>query len=316
MNFHRPVLLREVMDFLDPQAGENFIDCTLGGGGYTSSLLEKIFPQGKVLAIDLDPESIKRVAEKRNNEVQSERLILANDNFKNLKEIFNKKKKLISPVKGIIFDLGLSSLQLSEKERGFSFRGDNLDMRFNPEAFGIKAVEIINHYPREKLIQIFRDFGQERLAKPIAEKILNIRKKQKIATPSMLVEVVAEIYKKYYKTKTRRTPATRVFQALRIAVNDELENLKKALPQVLEILAPRGKLVVISYHSLEEKIVKDFFREESRDCLCPPQIPICLCGHKAKIKILTPKPIRPTPEETRINPRSRSAKLRAAQLIE
>jgi 16S rRNA (cytosine1402-N4)-methyltransferase len=187
-------------------------------------------------------------------------------------------------------------------------------MRFGPMG-EITAERIINTYRENQLVEIFKEYGEERLARPIAKKIIEIRKQQPIQTPQQLLTIAAEVYQKFYRNKSKINPATKIFQALRIAVNDELTNLKEVLPQAASLLKKGGRLVVISYHSLEDRIVKDFFRNENRSCICPPQLPTCQCNHKKTLKIITKKPIEPTGKEILENPRSRSAKLRVAEKI-
>lgn len=310
---HEPVLLEKVLDYLDPQPNQNFIDCTLGGGGHAEAILEEIKPRGKLLGIEWDPNTLKLTQEILKK--FQDRLVLINDNFKNLNKIVNVQK-FLDPINGVLFDLGLSSWQLQDPSKGFSFRLDSpLDMRFNPESSTLTAADILNKWPQENLTQILKEYGEERLARRIAKKIIEVRQKQKFKKTSDLVQIVLSIYPNYPKRNFRIHPATKTFQALRIAVNKELDNLKEALPQALKILKPGGRLAIISFHSLEDRIVKQFFLRESKDCLCPSQIPKCVCQHKAQLEILTPKPLRPSLVEIERNPRSRSAKLRIAQKI-
>ncbi|MFA6322625.1 MAG: 16S rRNA (cytosine(1402)-N(4))-methyltransferase RsmH, partial [Candidatus Buchananbacteria bacterium] len=310
-DFHQPVLLEEVIKYLEPKPGENFIDCTLGGSGHTEEILKLNGPSGKVLGIDLDPLAIKTAQEATKK--YKNRTIFVQDNFRNLKRIL--KDCHFGQVDGILLDLGLSSGQLQDQGRGFSFLAEgSLDMRFGGQS-NLTAEKIINTYNEKDLIEIFKNYGEERLAKPIAQRIVAKRKELAITRPEQLVEIVAEVYHKYFHNKSKTNPATKIFQALRIAVNEELDNLKLILPPAAEALKKNGRLVVISYHSLEDKMVKDFFRAESRDCLCPPAMPVCQCHHKKSLKIITPKPIEPSWEEIAANPRSRSAKMRVAQKI-
>jgi len=306
---HEPVLLKEALDYLDPKSNENFIDCTLGGGGHAKEILERTSPKGKLLGIDLDPQAIS--ASQNNLQGFKSRITLVNDNYKNLKQIiydtgFNK-------INGILLDLGLSSYELQDSARGFSFKGSAfLDMRFGRA--GKTAADIINNYKAEDLIKIFKEYGEERYAKQIAQEIVIERKNNKITQTNQLVSLIDKVYQN--KPKPRKIhPATKVFQALRIEVNDELNNLKQVLPQALTVLEKGGRLAVISFHSLEDRIVKEFFKREAKECLCPPQVPVCVCGHQAQLKILTKKAIKPSIAEIESNPRSRSAKLRAALKI-
>jgi len=294
---HIAVLLKEVIKYLDPKPGENFIDCTSGTGKHSLAILEKNNP-GKVLAIDWDIKSLQ-VLESRIQNLESRiknRLILVNGNFKNLKQIV--KKYNFYPVNGILFDLGLSSWQIEESGRGFSFQRDEpLEMTFNRQ--DLTAADIINTWPKEKLTEIFKKYGEEKYSKRIAEKITKERRIKPIKTTLELREIIEKatpLKKTGRRGKINRVLA-RIFQALRIAVNDELENLKQGLEQGLKILEPDGRLIVISFHSLEDRIVKNFLKKKAQNNF---------------LKILTKKPVIATEKEVRENPRSRSAKLRAA----
>lgn len=329
---HIPVMLKEVLEYLDPQSGQYFIDCTLGGAGYTIAIAKRVLPDGKVLAIDLDemaienakllisPQLNKFSAGQANYKLHN--IILENDNFSNISKIVKKHFKG-KPVKfnGIVLDLGLSSAQLADRSRGFSFQ---LDAPINMDFRGLKMVEedeeersteyILNNWKQEELEKIIREYGEEKFSKRIAQKIVEQRKLKLIETTGQLVEIINQAVPDFYKSK-KINCATKTFQALRIASNNELENLQTVLPQALDLLAKGGRIVVISYHSLEDRIVKNFFRQESRDCLCPPDYPICQCKHERQLKRLTRKIIRAGKEEVLNNPRSRSAKLRAAEKI-
>jgi len=279
---HQSVFLNEVINYLNPNPGENFIDCTVGAGGHSLAILEKNSP-GKVLAIDWDKESLQLLKLKVND-----RLTLVNNNFKNLKQIV--KEYNFYPVNGILFDLGLSSWQIEESGRGFSFKKDeNLDMRFQPA--GETVQEIINKWPEQSLMEVFWKYGEERYGRRIAKRIVEERKRQSIKTTFQLKDVIEKAIP--YRWRADRVLA-RIFQSLRIVVNDELENLKQGIEQAAEILMPGGRLVVISFHSLEDRIVKNFFKENK------------------SLKTLIKKPIMANEEEIKKNPRSRSAKLRAA----
>lgn len=288
---HLPVFKKEVLEYLDPKPNQNFIDATAGGGGHLFPLLEKIAPQGKVLAIELDSELYNRLEKGR-----PERLVLVNDSYSNLKKI--AKREGFEGVSGILFDLGLSAWHLKESKRGFSFKTrEPLDMRYSQKS-GLTAGEIVNSWSFEKIENILKEYGQERFAGRIAKGISQQRKIKPIETTSQLVEIIAKATPGFYK-RGRIHFATRTFQALRIAVNNELANLENVLPQTLEVLKKGGRLAIISFHSLEDRIVKNFFREKEKENI---------------LKILTKKPITPAKREIRENPSSRSAKLRAAQL--
>ena len=295
---HISVLQKEVLKYLDPKPNKNFIDCTIGEGGHTNAILKENKPNGKVLGIDWDTEIIKKFELQVPSYKLQGRVILVNDSYINLKEIVEKYN--FGPIQGILFDIGMSSWHLEKSKRGFSFlRDEPLDMRYGIKAQGFKdnltAEEIINEWPQQEIGKILKEYGEERFAERIAKEIIEQRKIKPIKTTFQLVEIIKKAVPFRYQ-RARIHPATRTFQALRIAVNDELNNLKKVLPQAIEVLAPEGRIVIISFHSLEDRIVKNFFKELSSD----------------KLKILTKKPIRASQKEIKINPRSRSAKLRAA----
>lgn len=284
---HIPVLQREAIEYLDPKPNENFVDCTLGYGGHTGAILEKTGPKGMVLGIEADKEFSKILPVHK-------RLILVNDSFANLKEIVARAK--FKKISGILLDVGMSSWHLDQSGRGFSFqRNEPLDMRYdlnNP----LTAKKILNFWSENEISNILREYGQENFAVNISQEIIRERKHREIATTHQLVETIKRAVPARY-LHSKISPATRTFQALRIAVNDELNNLRKVLPVAIQVLETRGRLVVISFHSLEDKIVKDFFKEESKNNL---------------IQIITKKPIAPTFGEIKSNARARSAKLRAA----
>ena len=287
---HIPVLQKEVLDFLNPKANENFVDCTIGEGGHALAILERILPNGKLLGIDWTRELIESLMAKAGS--LNKNLILVCDNFANLKNIVERQG--FGQVSGVLFDLGLSSWHLEKSRRGFSFsRDEPLDMRFQG---GITAQEIVNWWPQKELERMLKEYGEERFAKRIANEIVRSREKEPITSTLQLVSIIERAVPYWYQ-KRRIHPATKTFQALRIAVNDELNNLKRALPQAIEVLKPGGRLVVISFHSLEDRVVKNFLRENSR---------------KGLLKVLTKKPVKPSAEEVKVNPRSRSARLRAA----
>jgi 16S rRNA (cytosine1402-N4)-methyltransferase len=281
---HIPVLQKEVLEHLNPKANENFIDCTVGQGGHSLAILERNGPRGKVLGIEADPELYKNLSRKLKISKIAARLILVNDSYTNLKKICAVKKfKLIN---GILLDLGMSSWHLEESNRGFSFKKDEpLDMRYNPEN-PLTAKTIVNFWSKFEIERILREYGEERRAERIAKRIIEERRRKPIETTAHLRRIINQA----------GSAPRRSFQALRIAVNNELDNLKKVLPQTVEILEPGGRLVVISFHSLEDRIVKNFFKEKQE-----------------LLKILTKKPVCPSKGEVKTNPRSSSAKLRAAE---
>ncbi|HNX11078.1 MAG TPA: 16S rRNA (cytosine(1402)-N(4))-methyltransferase RsmH [bacterium] len=311
-NVHLPVMLAEVIKYLRPRQGEIFIDGTLGGGGYTEALAQAVGKSGQVLAIDLDPQAISRERE-RIEQNDWPQIVLAEGNFKNLDSLAAEYLGKDVKVNGIVLDLGLSSNQLADPNRGFSFQDSRpLDMAFGPQSLRSTA-KMINNSTLNELIHIFRVYGEERRAGAIAQAIVKKRAEEKITTTDQLVQIILSVSPRNPKSKIH--PATQVFQALRMATNGELDNLETALRAALNVLAPGGRLVIVSFHSLEDRIVKDFFKEASRDCVCPPNFPVCRCNHRAKLKIITKKVLIPTAAEIKQNPRSRSAKLRGAERI-
>ena len=299
---HIPVLQKEVLEYLDPKPNENFIDATVGEAGHALAILEKNSPKGKILGIDADPEVIKNTKYYIQNTAYKNRAILVCDNFVNLEEIV--KREGFKSVKGILFDLGMSSWHLEESGRGFSFqKNEPLDMRYNLQN-PLTAEKILNYWSKPEIEKILKDYGEEQFAPRIAETILSFRKFKPIQTTSQLKEIIKKATPGWYHRK-KINLATKVFQALRIAVNDELKNLEKVLPQALEILKPDGRLAIISFHSLEDRIVKNFLSTFAKG----------YGGQERKIQILTKKPIIPTEEEIKINARARSAKLRAGQKL-
>jgi len=297
---HLPVLQKEVIKYLDPQPNENFIDATFGEGGHALAILEKTKPNGKVLGIEIDPEIYREAKNKLSiiNDQLSNRLILVNDSYTNLEKII--KEQNFKPIHGILFDLGMCSWHLEESGRGFSFKKEEfLDMRYNPNTQTVTAYEIVNRFPQTEIEKILKEFGEEKFARQIARQIVVAREKKPIKTTFDLVEVIKASVPLWYKRR-RIHFATKTFQALRIAVNQELENIKCALEQSMRALEAGARIVIISFHSLEDRIIKHFFKQKAEE---------------GKVQILTKKPITPTKEEIINNPRSRSAKLRAVQLI-
>ena len=313
---HRSVLLNEVIRNLNLKPGMTVVDGTLGAGGHSVAILKRILPGGKLISIDWDRQAVdnfKVISEKLN--IPKKNLILASDNYANLSAIIRGLPDVTSGADAIFADLGFSSDQIEDAKRGFSFlRNGPLDMRYSQEAQKLTAADIANGYSEKELVDIFWKYGEEKYAKKIAKEIVKVRKIRKIRETKELVEIILNTVHEKYK-RARIHPATKVFQALRIEVNQELENLKEFLEQAVEILTDGGRLAVISFHSLEDRVVKDFFRKESRDCLCPPSFPKCVCAHKRGLKIITKKPIVPSEKEIRENPRARSARLRVAEKI-
>jgi 16S rRNA (cytosine1402-N4)-methyltransferase len=302
---HVPVLLDEVIAGLQAQRGGYFVDCTVGLGGHAAAILEKISPSGRLLGIDTDPEAIKVSQDKLSD--YGEAVTLVNDNFVNLEDICRRYH--FHPVDGILFDLGVSSLQLDTAERGFSFHLDApLNMRFDPGQ-GLTASDIVNSFSEQELAKLIEKYGEERHSRRIARYIVQNRP---IATT---VELASLVEQASSGKRAKIHPATRTFMAIRIAVNSELQNLELALKQTINLLRPGGRLTVISYHSLEDRIVKQFMRYAASSCLCPPGTVVCCCGHVPTLKLISRKVIKPTSLEIESNPRSRSAKLRIAERL-
>jgi len=302
---HIPVLVKEAVEGLQAKPGGCFIDCTVGMGGHAAAILERISPQGKLLGIDADPEAIRVAGAKLGD--YKEAVILANDSFANLNAIC--KNYDFYPVDGILFDLGISSMQLDTAQRGFSFQRDApLDMRFNPQQ-ELTAHDIINSFSEPELARIIKEYGEEHHSRLIARHIVQGRP---ITSTLQLAQLVEQVLGRH---RTKIHPATRTFMAVRIAVNRELESLRVALEQTINLLHYQGRLVVISYHSLEDRIVKEFMRREASSCVCPPGTIVCRCGHVPTLKLISRKVIKPTPLEIESNPRSRSAKLRIAERL-
>lgn len=293
------------MSALAPQPGGRFIDATVGAGGHAAGLLAATAPDGRLLGLDRDPAALVVARERLN--AYGERVRLVQAGFADLAAIARTHQFV--PVDGILFDLGLSSLQLADPNRGFSFQAEGpLDMRFDPTQ-DLTAADLVNELPMDDLAELLYQYGEERESRRIAHAIVQARP---IRTTRQLAEVVARAVG---GRRGHIHPATRTFQALRIAVNDELAQLQAALPQAVALLRPGGRLAVITFHSLEDRIVKEFMRRESRDCICEPGLPVCVCGHTASLRLIMRKPITPSVEEVQANPRSRSAKLRVAEKV-
>ena len=307
---HTPVLAREVACFLTPTTTGVYIDGTIGLGGHATKILEASAPGGRLIGIDLDLEALAIAEEKLCR--YRERCTLVQGNFANLNRLLTAQS--VTQVDGILLDLGVSSLQLGTPSRGFSFsQAGELDMRMDRKQ-SLSAVEVINGYREDSLSDIFARFGEERWAKRIAYHICRARKNQRITTTLQLSEIVQKAIPKKIN-RGRIHPATRIFQALRIHVNNELKNLDAGLDAAVSSLKPGARICVISFHSLEDRIVKQRFRALSRLCICPPTTPRCVCQQVPSLEMLTKRPITPTSEEVQRNPRSRSAKLRVAVKI-
>ena len=306
---HHPVLLEKVLEFLIWKGDGLYVDCTVGEGGHSEGILKLLSPGGRLIGLDADKE-VLAIAEERLKSFSGRRELLVAD-FRQLPDILKAKK--IAQVDGILVDLGLSSYQLASPRRGFSFMVDApLDMRFDTSS-GETAEELINRLSQGELARIISHFGEERWANRIARAIVQHRRKKRISRTSELGEIIMKVVPT--SPPYRIHPATRTFQALRIAVNKELEGLREFILYSAPLLAKGGRFVILSYHSLEDRIVKEAFRRLNGHCICPPSLPQCRCGAKKILRLLTSKPIRPSPEEIEENPRSRSARLRVGERI-
>lgn len=311
MNFeHKPVLLEETLEYLNLKPGGVYIDGTLGGAGHSSEIIKRIIPGGILLGIDQDSNAINAARERL--EAYKDNVIIVRDNFRNIKAIAQENG--FKEVDGILLDIGVSSHQLDEEERGFSYMHDGpLDMRMDTNR-DHDASDIVNNASEHELIRIISDYGEEKWAVRIAKFIIEERKNGRIETTAKLVDII----KRAIPAAARREgghPAKRTFQALRIAVNDELEVLEQAVKDAVDILKPGGRLVVITFHSLEDRIVKTVFNSIERPCTCPPQLPVCMCGKVPLLKVVTRKPVTAGEDELESNTRSKSAKLRAAERV-
>jgi 16S rRNA (cytosine1402-N4)-methyltransferase len=309
---HKSVLLQETIQSLQLTKGNFAIDATTGAGGHTKEMAKHVGMSGKVLAIDRDKEALKLAS----SVFRGENVTFAYGEMANITKIANENG--FTKVDAILADLGVSSMQLDQSARGFSLKSRGvLDMRMDQEG-ELDAQEVVNTYSEDDLARIFRLYGEEKKSRLVARAIVEARKKEQIRRTDQLAEVVRGVIKNNSKnrvSKSKLDPATKVFQAIRIEVNTELKQLELALPQMVGLLKPKGRLSIISFHSLEDRIVKNFFREAARDCVCPPDFPSCICKHEKSLNIITRKPIIPTEKEISENPRSRSAKLRVAEKI-
>lgn len=308
---HLPVLAEEVMRMLAPRPDSLHVDCTVGGGGHTERILEAASPDGRVLGLDADPAAIERVGERLAR--FGDRLVLRQANFRELAEVAPEAG--FGAVDGVLLDLGLSSFQLADAERGFGFRtGGPLDMRFDPSG-GEPAAGLLARLDEAALADVFRRYGEEPHARRIARAVVDSRPTAPVETAEELAALVERTAPRRPGPRGRIHPATRVFQALRIAVNDELGALAAGLAAALDLLRPGGRLVVLSYHSLEDRLVKRFIAAERRGCTCPPSFPVCVCGRVPRLRSVGPQPVVPSETEVAANPRARSARLRVAERL-
>ena len=308
---HVPVMPDEVLGTLSPQPGSLQIDATVGGGGHTERILEAASPDGRVLGLDADQAAIDRVGERLAR--FGDRLVLRRSNFRELASVAPAAG--FGEVDGMLFDLGLSSFQLADRERGFGFRtGGPLDMRFDTSR-GVPASELLATLSADELAALFRRYGEEPSAWKIAKAIVAERTSHPIETAEDLATLIERVSPPNPRVRRRIHPATRVFQALRIAVNEELDALEDGLAAAVDLLRPGGRLVVLSYHSLEDRIVKRFLNAERRGCICPPEAPVCVCGRSPRLRLVTRPSLTPGEAEIDTNPRARSARLRAAERL-
>ena len=301
---HQPVLYHEIIHALQPKSPDLYVDGSVGAGGHARGILEACAPDGRLLGLDVDPQALASARETLAPYGKRVRLVQASYLY------FTDALKECgwTAVQGMLLDLGVSSMQLDTAERGFSFQHEGpLDMRFDPST-PRTAADLVNGLPETELADLIYRYGEEPRARRIAEAIVRAR-------PLTTTRQLAEVVRKSIPEHGRIHPATRTFQALRIAVNDELKTLETTLPRATAALAPSGRLAIIAFHSLEDRIIKAFFRRESRDCLCPPRQPVCTCGHKATLRDITRRPIRPSEAEIQDNVRARSARLRVAEKL-
>ena len=308
---HVPVMVEEVMQALAPHPGSLQIDGTLGGGGHAVRILEAISPGGKLLGLDADPAAIERARHRL--APYGARAVLRQANFEELAALAAENG--FDPADGLLLDLGLSSDQLADESRGFSFRAaGDLDMRFDP-ARGEPASALLERLGERELAALFRRYGEEPFAGRIARTIVEARARAPLTSAAALADVIEGAVPSRPAGRRRVHPATRVFQALRIAVNRELEVLEAVLAAGVQVLRPGGRIVVLTYHSLEDRIVKRFIAAERRGCVCPPEVPVCVCGRSPRLRVVPGTPAAPSPDEVASNPRSRSARLRAAERL-
>jgi 16S rRNA (cytosine1402-N4)-methyltransferase len=313
---HIPVLLAECLEYLQPETKHTLVDATLGFAGHSFEIAKRMGSQGTLIGIDQDTVALESARQKLETIPADERpeLQLLHGNFGSMDELL--VQACVPEIDAFLFDLGVSSVQIDTPSRGFSFKGDGpLDMRMDPGKQTPNAAEIVNHYNEADLARVIRSYSDEKWASRIASFIVKARKNAPIETTGQLVDIV----KAAIPASARRSgghPAQRTFQALRIEVNSELDVLRTALESAVRWLSPGGRIVVISYHSLEDRIVKDVFRKASQGCTCPPGLPVCACGNKPILKNVTRKPVLPGPDEVERNPRARSAKLRVVERVE
>jgi len=305
-------MAKEAVHYLGLRSGGVYVDATVGGGGHTIEILKATGGKITLIGMDRDADALKAAAKVVETQGWKESVTLVKGNFRDIKK---KLEELgIKEVDGILLDIGVSSFQFDSAQRGFSFRFDSrLDMRMD-QSEGQSAYELVNGLDRRELARIFKVYGEEKFAEKIAGAIVKAREARPVETTGELAEIAFQAVPKRFHEKGQH-PATRIFQALRIAVNDELEGLKQGLSSGYDLLKSNGRFVVISFHSLEDRIVKESFKYLALDCECPPRFPVCVCGKRAGARILTPRPVTASDDEIRANPRARSAKLRAMEKL-
>ena len=307
---HAPVLLHECIEALDIKPDGIYLDGTLGGAGHSREIASRLSEHGMLIGVDRDPAALQAAGERLST--AKARILLVHENFQNLRDILNQAG--VERIDGMLFDLGVSSPQLDEAERGFSYMNDTpLDMRMNPED-RLSAYEVVNDWPHEELKRILFEYGEERYAPLIAAAIVRERAKKPIETTLELAGIIRSAMPAQ-ALREKQHPAKRSFQAIRIAVNDELGAVERMMEAAPDLLNPGGRLAVITFHSLEDRIVKNAMQTAAKGCICPPSFPVCVCGRKPSVRILTKKPITSQPEELDENPRARSAKLRVAEKL-
>lgn len=305
--YHIPVLFYETMELLITNKDGVYLDCTLGGGGHSEGILKNTSEKAKVISIDQDEQAIN-FASKRLEPFKN-RWKVYKENFENLDTVLYCAGE--DKIDGILMDIGVSSTQLDDEERGFSYRFDTkLDMRMD-KSKNLSAYEVVNNYSEEELSKIIFEYGEERFARKIARYICEARKEKNIETTGELVSII----RKAYPTRSQKHPAKKTFQAIRIEVNRELEVLENAIDKAIKSLKKGGRLAIITFHSLEDRIVKNKFKELEKGCICPPELPICMCGRKPQVKVITRKPVCAGEEELKYNNRAHSAKLRVVEKI-
>lgn len=306
---HVSVLLNEVIDGLNIYEDGTYVDGTIGGAGHSKEIVKRL-KKGRLIGIDQDINAIRKAEEELKQ--YREKVTLVHDNFSNISNILSNLK--INAIDGVLLDLGVSSHQLDVAERGFSYNKDAfLDMRMD-RTKDFTAWDVVNKYPEAKLVKIIKEYGEEKWASRIAKFIVDYRKNNTIDTTGQLVEIIKKAIPKRAR-KDGPHPAKRTFQAIRIEVNNELGILKQTIKDIVKVLNKGGRICIITFHSLEDRIVKETFKELSLDCICPPELPVCMCDKKRELKIVTKKPILPSSEELSRNPRARSAKLRIAEKV-